>query len=151
MILTQHHWNKAFHKEITMKSQKGRERQKAHPCHILWLERHDWFTRLPPRGRKGRYILGETFDKRLRLLEFAQSHRLTAANSLHPHKESRTTTWHQGADNGNDHNFILEHLKLNVKVSPQIYLDLEKLQFSSAARNFKHQIIYLPRAGGTVM
>ena len=33
-----------------------------------------------------------------------KEHRLTLANTLHPHKLSRTTTWH--ASDGQDHNQI---------------------------------------------
>ena len=52
----------------------------------------------------GRYGLGETNDRGLRLLEFASSHRLIIANTLYPNKMSRRTTWH--APNGKMHNQI---------------------------------------------
>ena len=54
-------------------------------------------------GTVGRYGVGETNDRGLRLLEFASSHRLTIANTLYP-KTSRRTTWH--ALNGKTHNQI---------------------------------------------
>ena len=43
-------------------------------------------------------------DRGLRLLEFAKSHNLTLANTLHPHKLSRTATWH--SPDGKTHNQI---------------------------------------------
>ncbi|PIK43970.1 putative amphiphysin [Apostichopus japonicus] len=49
-----------------------------------------------------RFGIGETNNKDLRFLEFAKNHRLTLANSLHPHKLSRTATWH--SSNGRVHN-----------------------------------------------
>ena len=55
-------------------------------------------------GTVGRYGVGETNDRGLRLLEFASSHRLTIANTLYPNKTSRRTTWH--APNGKTHNQI---------------------------------------------
>jgi len=59
-------------------------------------------------GTVGQFGTGETNDRGLRLLEFACTHRLTIANTLYPHKQSRRTTWH--APNGKIHNqtdFIL--------------------------------------------
>ena len=70
----------------------------------------DWNAKIGPdtyqhwAGTVGKFGLGETNDRGLRLLEFAQSHRLTIANTLHPHKKSRTTTWH--SPNGLVHNQI---------------------------------------------
>ena len=55
-------------------------------------------------GTVGKFGVGETNDRGLRLLEFAKSHRLTIANTLFPHKLSRKTTWH--APNGQVHNQI---------------------------------------------
>ena len=55
-------------------------------------------------GTVGRFGIGETNDRGLRLLEFAKSHKLTIANTLYPHKKSRTTTWH--SPNGKVHNQI---------------------------------------------
>ena len=49
-------------------------------------------------GTVGRYGVGETNDRGLRLLEIPSSHRLTIANILYPYKTSRRTTWH--APNG---------------------------------------------------
>lgn len=59
----------------------------------------DWNAKIGPdayqqwAGTAGKFGLGETNDRGLRLLEFAQSHNLTVANTLHPHKKSRTVTW----------------------------------------------------------
>ncbi|MGL4418375.1 MAG: reverse transcriptase domain-containing protein [Plesiomonas shigelloides] len=59
----------------------------------------DWNAKIGPdafqqwAGTVGKFGLGETNDRGLRLLEFAQSHRLTVANTLHPHKKSRRVTW----------------------------------------------------------
>ena len=55
-------------------------------------------------GTVGRYGVGETNDRGLRLLEFASSHRYTIANTLHPHKISRRTTWH--SPDGKTHNQV---------------------------------------------
>ena len=53
------------------------------------------------------------------LLEFARSHHLTLANILHPHKLSRTATWH--SPNGQVHNqidFILTLQCANTRMFP---------------------------------
>ena len=55
-------------------------------------------------GTVGRFGHGQTNERGLRLLEFARSHRLTLANTLHPHKTSRSTTWH--SPDGTVHNQI---------------------------------------------
>lgn len=39
----------------------------------------------------GKFDLGKTND---RLLEFAQSHQLTLANTLYPHKKLKMATWY---------------------------------------------------------
>ena len=69
-------------------------------------------------GTVRRFGIGETNDRGLRLLEFARSHCLTLANTLHPHKLSQTATWH--SNNGQIHNqidFILapHHFKSSIK------------------------------------
>ena len=70
----------------------------------------DWNAKIGPdafrdwAGTVGRFSIGETNDRGLRLLEFARSHSLTLANTLHPHKLSRTATWH--SPNGQIHNQI---------------------------------------------
>ena len=70
----------------------------------------DWNAKVGPdayenwAGTVGHFGLGTTNDRGLRLLEFAKSHRLTLANTLHPHKLSRTATWH--SPNGLVHNQI---------------------------------------------
>ena len=59
----------------------------------------DWNAKVGPDayqqwpGTVGKFGWGETNDRGMRLLEFAQSHCLTLANTLHPHKQSRTITW----------------------------------------------------------
>ena len=45
-------------------------------------------------GISGRFGIGETNDRGIRLLEFASTYKLTLANTLFPHKASRKTTWH---------------------------------------------------------
>jgi len=45
-------------------------------------------------GTVGKFGLGETNERGLRLLEFARIHNLTLANTLFPHKASRRSTWH---------------------------------------------------------
>ncbi|GFR77600.1 RNA-directed DNA polymerase from mobile element jockey-like [Elysia marginata] len=62
----------------------------------------DAFLQWP--GTAGRFGHGTTNERGLRLLEFAKNHSLTLANTLHPHKRSRTITWH--APNGEVHNQI---------------------------------------------
>jgi len=70
----------------------------------------DWNAKVGPdsynnwKGTVGRFGLGDTNDRGLRLLEFAKKHRLTLANTLHPQKPSRKATWHHPS--GNYHNQI---------------------------------------------
>ncbi|GFS11485.1 craniofacial development protein 2 [Elysia marginata] len=70
----------------------------------------DWNAKVGPdaflqwAGTAGRFGHGTTNERGLRLLEFAKSHSLTLVNTLHPHKRSRTITWH--APNGEVHNQI---------------------------------------------
>merc|ERR1712002_109576 len=70
------------------------------PKKDLLVVQGDWNAKVGPdayqqwAGTVGRYGVGETNDRGLRLLEFAQHHRLTIANTLFPHKMSRRTTWH---------------------------------------------------------
>lgn len=56
------------------------------------------------RGTVGKFGVGTTNDRGLRLLEFAHTHDLTIANTLHHHKLSRRTTWH--SPDGITHNQI---------------------------------------------
>ena len=57
----------------------------------------DWNAKIGPcaykqwTGTLGCFGTGETHDRGLRLLEFASTHKLTLANTLHPHKSSRRT------------------------------------------------------------
>ena len=68
----------------------------------------DWNAKVGPHahnqwaGTVGRFGLGETNDRGLRLLEFASSPNPTLANTLSPHKTSRRRTWH--APNDKVHN-----------------------------------------------
>ena len=55
-------------------------------------------------GTTGKFSNEETNDRGLRLLEFAAKHKMTLANTLHPHKKSRKTTWH--SPDGLTHNQI---------------------------------------------
>ena len=58
----------------------------------------DWNAKVGPDAFEnwaetvGRFGISETNDRGLRLLEFARSHCLTLANTLHPHKMSQTAT-----------------------------------------------------------
>ena len=56
------------------------------------------------KGTIGRFGLGETNDRGLKLLEFAKRHCLTAANTLFNHKAPRKSTWH--SPDGRTHNQI---------------------------------------------
>ena len=59
-------------------------------------------------GTVRRFGISQTNDRGLRLPEFARSHNLTLANTLHPQKLSQTASWH--SNNGQVHNqtdFIL--------------------------------------------
>lgn len=84
----------------------------------------DWNAKVGPdahnqwAGTAGRFGIGDTNDRGLRLLEFASSHSLTLANTLFPHKTSRRTTWH--SPNGKVHNqidFILVPQKLKSSIN----------------------------------
>ena len=52
----------------------------------------------------GKFTLGKTNSRGIRLLEFATKHNFTLANTLHPKKDSRKATWH--SPNGHTHNQI---------------------------------------------
>ena len=52
----------------------------------------------------GKFALGKTNSRGIRLLEFATKHNFTLANNLHPQKDSRKATWH--SPNGHTHNQI---------------------------------------------
>ena len=52
----------------------------------------------------GKFALGKTNPRGLRLLEFASKHSFTIANTLYPQKNSRKSTWH--SPNGLVHNQI---------------------------------------------
>ena len=52
--------------------------------------------------------LGKTNERGFRLLEFAQKHKIVLANTLHPQKNSRKSTWHSPDDKmHNQIDFIL--------------------------------------------
>ena len=59
----------------------------------------DWNAKIGPEahenwaGTCGRFGLGKTNERGLRLLEFAELNGLVVTNTLHPHKESRLVTW----------------------------------------------------------
>ena len=55
-------------------------------------------------GCVGRFGTGSMNERGQRLLEFAERHKLVIANTVHPHKDSRITTWH--SPNGLVHNQI---------------------------------------------
>ena len=80
------------------------------PKKDILIVQGDWNAKVGPdayenwAGTVGRFGIGETNDRGLRLLEFARSHCLTLANTLHPHKLSQTATWH--SNNGQVHNQI---------------------------------------------
>lgn len=56
------------------------------------------------KGTVGRFGLGETNCRGLKLLEFAKRHQLTATTTLFNHKVSRKSTWH--SPDGKTHNQI---------------------------------------------
>ncbi|XP_071479660.1 craniofacial development protein 2-like [Diadema antillarum] len=72
----------------------------------LMIVQGDWNAKVGPdayenwAGTVGRFGIGH--DRGLRLLKYAKSHCLTLANTLHPHKWSRTVVWH--SPNGQVHN-----------------------------------------------
>ena len=77
---------------------------------VVLVVQGDWNAKVDPdayqhwAGTVGRFGIGETDDRRWRLREFAENHRLNLANTLHTHRLSRTATWH--APNGQVHNQI---------------------------------------------
>ena len=83
---------------------------KTIPKKDILIIQGDWNAKVGPdayeqwAGTTGKFGIGETNERGLRLLQFARSHRLTLANTLFPHKTSRRTTWH--APNGQVHNQI---------------------------------------------
>ena len=80
------------------------------PKRDILIIQGDWNAKVGPdayenwAGTVGRFGIGETNDRGLRLLEFTRGHCLTLANTLHPHKLSQTATWH--SNNGQVHNQI---------------------------------------------
>ncbi|XP_076438257.1 uncharacterized protein LOC143277357 [Babylonia areolata] len=89
------------------------------PKRDMLIVQGDWNAKVGPdayqnwAGTTGKFGIGETNDRGLRLQEFAKSHRLTLANTVHPHKLSRTTTWH--SPNGQVHN------QIDFNLTPQRY------------------------------
>ena len=74
----------------------------------------DWNAKIGPgayetwAGTVGKFGLGETNDRGVRLLEFARTKELTLANTLFPHKDSRRVTWcSPSGDTRNQIDFIL--------------------------------------------
>ena len=68
----------------------------------------------------GRFGIGHQNERGQILLEFAEKHQLVIANTLYPHKDSRTTTWH--SPDGKTHtqiDYILtpSHFKSSIKQS----------------------------------
>ena len=53
-------------------------------------------------GLAGKFALGTTSDRGERLLQFAKTHQLVAANTQFKHKLSRRATWH--SPDGKTHN-----------------------------------------------
>ncbi|XP_076436542.1 uncharacterized protein LOC143276040 [Babylonia areolata] len=89
------------------------------PKKDMLIVQGDWNAKVGPdayqnwAGTTGKFGIGETNDRGLRLLEFAKSHRLTLTNTLHPHKLSRNATWH--SPNGQVHN------QIDFILTPQCY------------------------------
>ena len=74
----------------------------------------------------GRVRIGHQNERGQRLLEFAEKHQLVIANTLYPHKDSRTTTWH--SPDGNTHNQIYYILTLIVSNQASHSLAQEPVQ-----------------------
>ena len=55
-------------------------------------------------GTTGKFGVGKTNERGVRLLEFAKNNNLAVANTFHNHKLSRRTTWH--SPDGHTHNQI---------------------------------------------
>ena len=93
----------------------------------------DWNAKVGPdayenwAGTVGRFGIGETSDRGLRLLDFARSHCLTLTNTLHPHKLSQTATWH--SNNSQVHNQIV------------FILALQCLKFSINKAKWGHSLV----------
>ena len=56
------------------------------------------------KGIVGKFGIGETNERGLKLLEFAKRHQLTAVKTQFGHKLARSTTWH--SPDGRTHNQI---------------------------------------------
>ena len=71
------------------------------------------------------------------LLEFAEKHQLVISNTLYPHKDSRTTTWHSPDGKTHDQiDYILTpiHFKSSIKQSSTII-------FPGADINSDHDLV----------
>ena len=83
---------------------------KAVPKKYLLIIQGDWNANIVPdaftqwAGTVARYRYGYTNERGWLLLEFANNHKRTLANTLYPHKESRRITWH--SPDGKTHNQI---------------------------------------------
>ena len=110
-----------------------------------------------------RFDIWETNDRGFRLLEFANSHRLTLAYTFHPNKLSGTANWHAPirpvhnqidfiltlqsfkSSINSDHDLVLTTLKFKLKTkcstkSPRIRFDLEKLKRPKIAEEFQAKV-----------
>ena len=65
----------------------------------MYIVQGDWNAKVVPDAYQdfaatvGTFGIGETNDRGWRLLDFAKSHLLILANTLHPRKLSRTAIW----------------------------------------------------------
>ena len=71
------------------------------------------------KGTAGKCGFGITNDRGLALLEFAKFNDLVLANTLHPQKPSRKTTWH--SPDGKTHNMI-DHILINKRFQTSVNL-----------------------------
>ena len=100
----------SYHKEVKQFYEQHDSIMAKTPKKDILVVQVNWNAKVGPDayqhwvGTVGRFGIGETHDREWGLREFANSYRLTLANTLHPDKLSRTATWY--APNGQVHNQI---------------------------------------------
>ena len=88
-------------------------------------------------GTAGRFGLGLTNERGLGLLEFAKYHDLVLANTLHPQKSSRKSTWH--SPDGKTHNLI-DYIMINRRYLTSLSL-AQTRSFTGADIGSDHELV----------
>ena len=85
----------------------------------------------------GKFALGKTNPRGIRLLEFATKHNFTLSNTLHPQKDSRKATWH--SPNGRTHNQI-DYILAPLRFKSSIHMSSTRT-YPGAVINSDHDLV----------